>query len=211
MSTVQRTIRGAAIIGLFAVGACQSGGAGGGLGSILGSVLGGQQQGQTQQIDATVRGVDTRSQQLTLQQTNGQNVGVLFDNNTQVVYQNRNYPVTSLENGDRITARLQPSQNGGYYADLITVTQPVNGSAGTVNNGNTNNNVQTLQGTVRQVDRNNGLFTVETSPNVVLTVSMPYNAGRNDAARFQNLRNGDFVRFAGTYLNTSRVQLTQFY
>jgi Cu/Ag efflux protein CusF len=210
MSFVQRTVRGAAIIGLFAVGACQSG-AGGGLGSILGSVLGGQQQGQAQQIDATVRGVDTRSQQLTLQQTNGQNVAVLFDNNTQVVYQNRNYAVSSLENGDRITARLQQNQNGGYYVDLITVTQPVNGSAGTVNNGNTGNNVQTLQGTVRQVDRNNGLFTVETSPNVVLTVSMPYNPARNDSDRFQSLRNGDFVRFYGTYLNSSRVQLTQFY
>ena len=210
MSFAQQMVRGAAIIGLCAVGACQSG-AGGGLGSVLGSVLGGQQQGQAQQIDATVRGVDTRSQQLTLQQANGQNVAVLFDNNTQVVYQNRNYAVTSLENGDRVTARLQPNQNGGYYVDLVTVTQPVNGSAGTGNNGTTSANVQTLQGTVRQVDRNNGLFTVETSPNVVLTVSMPYNPSRNDAGRFQNLRNGDFVRFNATYLNASRVQLTQFY
>ncbi len=208
MSLGIRTARGAALIGFIALGACASG-AGGGLGSILGSVLGGGTQ-QPSEIAATVRGVDTRSQQLTLQQSNGQNVAVQFDNNTQVTYQNRNYAITSLENGDQVTARVQANQNGGYYTDLITVTQPVNGTAGTgtTTNGST---VQTLQGTVRQVDRANGWFTVETAPNVQLTVSMPYNPSRTDSDRFQNLRNGDFVRFYGTYLNNSRVELRQFY
>ena len=40
---------------------------------------------------------------------------------------------------------------------------------------------------------------------------MPYNASRADVQRFQNLRNGDNVRFYGVYLNNSRVELRQFY
>ena len=47
--------------------------------------------------------------------------------------------------------------------------------------------------------------------NVVLTVTMPYNPSRADQQRFQNLRNGDNVRFTGVYLNNTRVELRQFY
>jgi hypothetical protein len=152
--------------------------------------------------------VDTRSQSIQLQQSNGQNIYVLFDNQTQVVYQNRSYPVTSLENGDQVTARVQQNNNGGYYTDLVQVDQSVSNNGGTTTNSG---NVQTLQGTVRQVDRNNGWFTLETGPNVLLTVSLPPNVSRNDSDRFQNLRNGDVVRLYGAYINQSRVELRQFY
>jgi hypothetical protein len=189
-------------LAFLAVGACASTG---GLGSVLGSVLG-QQQGN--QLSGTVRRVDTRSQSIQLQQSNGQNIYVLFDNQTQVVYQNRSYPVTSLENGDQVTARVQQNNNGGYYTDLVQVDQSVSNNGGTTTNSG---NVQTLQGTVRQVDRNNGWFTLETGPNVLLTVSLPPNVSRNDSDRFQNLRNGDVVRLYGAYINQSRVELRQFY
>jgi hypothetical protein len=203
MTLVQSTTRRAAMtLAFLAVGACASTG---GLGSVLGSVLG-QQQGN--QLSGTVRRVDTRSQSIQLQQSNGQNIYVLFDNQTQVVYQNRSYPVTSLENGDQVTARVQQNNNGGYYTDLVQVDQSVSNNGGTTTNSG---NVQTLQGTVRQVDRNNGWFTLETGPNVLLTVSLPPNVSRNDSDRFQNLRNGDVVRLYGAYINQSRVELRQFY
>src|SRR5947209_14185242 len=81
----------------------------------LGSVLGGATQPQTGQVSGTVQGVDTRGQQIVLQAANGQQVSLLYDANTQVTYQNRNYAVANLERGDQITARIQQSQNGGYY------------------------------------------------------------------------------------------------
>ncbi|MDB4877088.1 MAG: hypothetical protein JWM41_3534 [Gemmatimonadetes bacterium] len=195
------------MLAFLAIGACSSTG---GLGSVLGSVLG-QQSGN--QVSGTVRRVDTRSQTIQLQQSNGQNIYLQFDNQTQVAYQNRTYPVTSLESGDQITARVQQNNNGGYYTDYVQVDQSVNNTNGSIgtNGSTTSNNVQTLQGTVRQVDRNNGWFTVETGPNVLITVSLPYNVSRTDSDRFQNLRNGDFVRFYGTYVNQSRVELRQFY
>src|SRR4029079_4022791 len=183
-----------------ALGAC----AGNQLGNILGSVLGGSGANQSGQLSGTIRGVDTRSQQIAIQQSNGETVGISYDNQTQVVYQNQNYSPTSLENGDRVTARVQANGNS-YYTDYVQVDQSVNGTT-----TGSSSNLQQLQGTVRQVDRRNGVFTVEVSNGYTLTVAMPYNPSSNDANRFNNLRSAECVRFYGTYLNSTQVQLRQF-
>ena len=121
----------------------------------------------------------------------GSVLGGGHDNQTKVVYQNQNYSVSSLENGDQVTARVQQTQNGGYYTDYVQVDQSVSTNTG----GTSNAQVQSLQGSVRRVDVANGWFELSANSNVVLTVSMPYNASRADVQRFQNLRNGDNVRF----------------
>jgi hypothetical protein len=174
----------------------------GSVGDILGGVLG----GGAGQVSGTVRGVNTQSSFLTLQQSNGQDVDLQYDNQTRVVYQNQTYTVTSLDPGDQVSARVQQLQTGGYYTDSIVVVQPVNNTGGAVNTGT----VQNLQGTVRQIDRNNGLFTVDAGSGVILTVSLPYNAGSTTVQRFNNLRTGDYVRFQGVYVNQTRVELRQF-
>ena len=198
MTNSRRAARmGAALATLAALGACSSTG---GIGDILGGVLGG---GGGQQVAGTIRGVDTRNQQITLQQSNGQSVALAFDNNTRVVFENRNYAVTNLEYGDEVVARVLNS-NGTNYTDSITVTRSVSGTGGA-----TTGNVQSFQGRVRQIDRQNGLFTMDVS-NGTLTVSLPYNVSSGDLQRFQNLRSGDTVRFYGAYLNNSRVELRQF-
>ena len=204
MSAIQRLLRvGAVALTVVSVGACSQAG---GLGNVLGSVLGGGQQ-QPSQVSGSIRGVDTRNAQIVLQQSNGQSVSVSYDNQTQVVYNNQNYNVNSLENGDQVTLTIQQTQNGGYYTNYVRVDQSVSSSS----NSNGNSQVQSLQGTVRRVDVNNGWFEMMPNNNVVLTITMPYNASRADQQRFQNLRNGDVVRFTGTYLNNSRVELRQFY
>lgn len=206
MTIIQRIQRvsAAAMIVAFA-GAC----AGNSLGNILGSVMGGGaqsgQSGQSGQLSGTIRGVDSRSQQISIQQSNGQTVPVYYDNQTQVVYQNQNYSPTALENGDRVTARIQANGNN-YYTDYVQVDQSVNGTG-----AGSSSNVQLLQGTVRQVDLRNGWFTVvDTNGFNTLTITVPNNLGTNDINRFRSLRNGDFVRFYGVYLNNSQVQLRQF-
>lgn len=199
-----RTTRIAALaLALTAGTACSSTG---GLGSILGGALG------QNQLSGTVQGLDTRNRQIGVQQSNGQAVALSYDNNTKVVYQDRVYTVTSLDPGDRIVARVQGQTNdGSYYTDSVTVTQPVDGSTNGTSTNGTYGNVQTLQGTVRSVDKSNGAFTMDAGTNVVLTVTLPYNANRNDVTRLQNLRNGDYVRFQGVYVNNSRVELRSFY
>jgi hypothetical protein len=201
MSTIQRIRRGAAgALMLASLGACA-----GGLGNILGGVLGGGQSSQQSgQLSGTIRGVDSRSQQISIQESNGQTVPVSYDNQTQVVYQNQRYNATSLEYGDQVTARIQANGNS-YYTDYVQVNQSV---SGTGVGGSAN--VQLMQGTVRQVDRRNGLFTVDVNNNSTLTVTLPNNLSSNDSNRFNNLRSGQFVRFYGTYLNNSQVQLRQF-
>src|SRR5438128_10319568 len=106
---------------VFALGACSSAG---GLGSVLGSVLGGGGS-QAQQVSAPVSSVDTRNQQISLRQSNGQTLAVAYDANTKVVYQSRVYPVSNLDPGDQVVARITTTQNNSYYTDSITVTQSV--------------------------------------------------------------------------------------
>ena len=183
---------------LVLLGGCSSLG---GLGSVLGGVLGG---GQGSQLAGAIQSVDTRSRQIGVQQSNGQTVWVGYDDNTQVTFQNQNYPVTSLERGDMVTANVQDNGNGSYYTNLIQVTQSVSSSTG-------GGNVQAFQGTVRQVDRSNGWFALDVGNLGRITVTLPAGLSRTDLNRFGSLRAGDFVRFYGTQSGSAQVQLRQFY
>ena len=196
--------RAAAVLLLVSASACSSAGS---LGSILGSVLGqgAGGGGQSNQLSGYIQGVDTRNRQIGVQQSNGQTLVVQYDNQTQVVYQNQSYPVTSLENGDQVTLRVQQMQNGGYYTDVVQVDRSVSGPS-TTQSGN----VQLLQGTVRQVDQANGLFLLDATNGVRVTVQLPPQVTRADLDRFRNLRTGDYTRLYGVYLSSSRVELRQF-
>ena len=203
MIAYNRTIlSGAMACLLVASGACSQ------LGSILGGMGGtGQGQGQGNQLSGYVEAVDTRTQQIAIQSSSGQRVVLSYDNQTSVVYQNQNYPVTSLERGDQVTARVQSTTGGAYYTDLIQVDQSVSGSG----SGNTaSGQVQSLQGTVGQIDRSNGQFRLD-GTNASVIVALPYNIRQSDLATFNNLRVGDRVRLYGVFLNNSRVELRQFY
>jgi hypothetical protein len=203
MNVAQRILGLAVVAGTATLSACANTG---GLGNVLGGILG----TQPAEVGATVQSVDTRSQLISLTQSNGQSLGVNYDSRTKVVYQNQLYPVTSLEYGDQILARLQDNGNNGYYTDSIYVTQPVNGSA-TNTTGSTPANTQTLQGTVQRIDRNNGSFVIDAGGGTQLSVTLPYRANSADVNRFNSLRVGDYVRFGGVYLNNNRVELRQFY
>jgi hypothetical protein len=193
----------AAALLLLPAAACSSAGS---LGSILGSVLGGGagQSGQGQ-VSGYIQGVDTRNRQIGIQQSNGQTLVVAYDNQTQVVYNNQSYPVTSLENGDQITARVQQLQNGGYYTDVVQVDRSVSGPS-SIQSGN----VQLLQGTVRQIDQANGLFLLDANNGTRVTVQLARQLTRNDLDRFRSLRTGDYTRLYGVYLSNNRVELRQF-
>jgi len=193
-----RLLRGAAAVStLFALAACTNTRS---LGSVLGSVL------VANQVSGYVQGVDTRSQQISLQSSTGQSMDIRYDAETKVVYNSQSYPVTSLDRGDQVTVRVQ-STRSGYYTDFIQVDQAVQVSSGSASSSN----VQTIQGTVRDVDTQNGIFSLDVGAGTHVTVSMPYSPNRADMKRFQNLRQGDNVRIAGVYLNSSRVELRQFH
>ncbi len=195
---MRKLLRGAAAVStLFALLACTNTRS---LKSALGSAL------VANQVSGYVQGVDTRSQHISLQSSTGQSMDIRYDDETKVVYNSQSYPVTSLDRGDQVTVRVQ-STRSGYYTDFVQVDQAVQGSSGTASS----NNVQTIRGTVRDVDTQNGLFSLDVGTGTRVTVSMPYSPNRIDMKRFQDLRQGDNVRIAGVYLNSSRVELRQFY
>lgn len=201
MTILERATR-AAVAGLavIAMSAC----ANSQLGNVLGSVLG---TGASTQVSGTIQGVNTQSQQVGITQSNGQTVGVGYDNQTVVLYQNQSYPVTALEMGDQVIASIRDARNGGYYADTIQVTQSVqNGQA-----GNGAQSVQSFQGTVRQIDYQNGVFTINNGAGYEISVSMPYNPRQQDVDYFRRLARGQRVRFYGVALNSERIELRQFY
>jgi tRNA(Ile2) C34 agmatinyltransferase TiaS len=170
----------------------------------LGDILGGVLNAPAQTLAGTVQGVDTRSQQIFVRTSDNQTVGISYDDRTNVVYQQQNYPVTALESGDQVNMRITQTTNGGYYTDRIDVTSSANTGTG----GNAN--VQVVQGTVRNIDYSNGVFTLAASQGT-LTVTLPYNPRSQDVDRFRSLRTGDYVRLYGTYLTSTRVELRQFY
>jgi hypothetical protein len=195
MSLFAKTLMLTAAIGLS--GCSQAG--------TLGDILGGVLNSPAQTVSGTIQGVDTRAQQIFIRTSDNQSVAIAYDDRTSVVYQQQTYPVTALEAGDQVNLRLTETTNGGYYTDRIDVTASV--SSG----GNNNNDVQSLQGTVRQIDTSSGAFTLATSNQGVITITLPYNPRSQDVDRFRSLRSGDYVRLYGTYLTNSRVELRQFY
>jgi hypothetical protein len=201
MTVIHKVARSFAVALLVSASACSGAG---GLGNVLGSVLGqGQQQGG--QVSGYVQSVDTRSQQVYLQQQNGQTLALGYDNNTQVVYQNQRYNVTNLERGDQVTARVQSMSNGGYYTDYVQVDQSVSSSTGS------SQNLTALQGTIRQIDQSSGLFTIDLQTGNRITVQLSRQLSRTDLDRFRSLRSGDYARFYGVYLGQARAELRQFY
>ncbi|HEX8255280.1 MAG TPA: hypothetical protein VF846_19225 [Thermoanaerobaculia bacterium] len=112
--------------------ACGSmGGDGGGLGSIGDIILGSPSAEQSSDVRGTVSSVDTGARRIDLNVTyvnnlrdnnNGQRGSIYYDNNTRVVYQDRDYNVTDLERGDEISV-TGVNNNGQYVARVITVTR----------------------------------------------------------------------------------------
>lgn len=186
----------------------------GALGDVLGGAMGGagQQGGQQNgQVLAEVQNVDTRQQIIQIRTEQGQSGNVRFDQNTQVIYQNQQYPVTALERGDVAYFQLQQTQQGATYATSINVQQSVQERTGQTqgNSGTYGAQYQQMYGTVGRIDYNQGWFELRTQ-NGTATVTLPYNAGDATTDYFRRLRTGQSVRLEGTNLGNGRVELYRF-
>lgn len=186
------------------LGAC---GSSGGLGEVLGSVLGGGTgQGQSGTVVAQIESVNTSSQVINIVTQDNQRAGIYYDNQTQVVYQNQQYPVTALERGDQVQMQVQQTNNGDYYTNYIAVTQSVS----TTNGGNTGSGqLVEATGQVSQIDHQNGWFDLSTQ-NGTVRVQMPYNSSSATVNEFNDLDRGNYVRLQGYVVGTNRLQLYRF-
>ena len=160
-----------------------------------------------------VREVDARSRQIELSTDAGKRLLVKYDNNTRVSYRQRDYAVADLEPGDYVAVRAQPDRDGRYFADLITVKESVQergGYSGPSSGGGYVGRLETLEGRVEYVDLRRGTLEIRDRNNRLVVVSLPYNAPRAVSERLSRLREGDYVRMEGRFLNRERFELEGF-
>lgn len=182
----------------------------GALGDILGGAMGGQGAGQNGQVVVEVQGVDTRQQVIQVRTQQGQQGNVFFDQNTTVIYQNQQYPVTALERGDVVAMQLQQTQQGQTYVSQIVVQQSVQDRGGQSTGGvSGSGQMQQLNGRVGQIDQARGMFQLQTQQGTFV-VSLPYNPGNVTTDYFNRLRTGDNVRLEGTVTGNGRIELYRF-
>jgi hypothetical protein len=200
-----RTIRRATIcLAACALPACSGNGLGA-LGDILGGV-GGQPAsgGQTGQVSAEIRQIDAQQQRIQIATTDGQMGFIRYDQNTVVVYQQQQYPVTALERGDLAVITVQQDAQSNYYAQRIEVTQSVQERT-----GQTGGAVQQFTGRVGQIDHSRGWFVLQAQSGN-LTVSLPFNPPQATLDYFNRLRTGDSVRVEATIVGTGRAEIHRF-
>jgi exosome complex RNA-binding protein Csl4 len=192
----------------FALALTVSACAGGGLGG-LGDILGGGGQPQSGTLTAEIQEVQTSRQQIVVATQDGQQGAVLFDQNTQVVYQNQEYPVTALEYGDIVDMRVQEVQQG-LYTDLIQVRQSVQERRGeTSSPGSAQTGVYQVEGTIGSIDTSEGMFTLDMTQGGSLPVYLPANASASIRARLDDYRTGDYVRVEVRAIDEQTAELIQ--
>jgi hypothetical protein len=163
------------------------------------------------ELAGEVRAIDTRARQIDLSTDNGRRFLVRYDNNTRVSYRQRDYAVADLEPGDYIAARAQQDRDGRYFTDLITVKESVQERGGYGGGGGGNvARLERLEGRVEYVDSRRGTFEIRDRSNRLVVVSLPYDAPRAISDRFKRLREGDYVRVEGRFLNRERFELENF-
>ncbi|CAN5872341.1 hypothetical protein BH23GEM9_BH23GEM9_28920 [soil metagenome] len=201
--TGRLTGRAAAMAAVLAMTAC-SGNSLGGLGDVLGTVLGQPSgAGQPTQVSVEIRGVNTQQQIIQVATQDGQTGSVRYDQNTVVVYQQQQYPVTALERGDLAVVHVQDVQ-GTTYVSRVDVTQSVQQRTGT----GTGTLVQ-MAGRISRIDHTAGTFVLQTQSGNV-TASLPYNPPQATSNYFHQLRVGHDVRLEATMIGTNRAEIYRF-
>jgi hypothetical protein len=157
-----------------------------------------------------VRYIDTRAQQIELSTDAGRKFLVKYDNNTRVTYRQRDYAVANLETGDYVAVRAQQDRDGRYFTDLITVRESVQERGGYGTGGGNVGRLDKLEGRVEYVDSRRGTFEIRDRSNRLVVVSLPYDAPRVISDRFKRLREGDYVRVEGRFINLERFELENF-
>jgi hypothetical protein len=163
------------------------------------------------EIVATVERLDTGSREISLRPNDGRTRVVGYSTDARVMYRGREYPVSQLEVGDVVAMQLRQDSRGNSYTDLIRVQESIrdrNQSRGGVTSPGPG--IQTLDGRVEQLDVQRRSFEIRDQSRELVVVSLPSNARTSDVDRFRALRDGDYVRVEGRFLDRQRFELATF-
>ena len=150
-----------------------------------------------------VQAIDARNREIEIRTDTGRRIVVRYDNDTQVIYRQRNYAVGNLERGDYVAARVAQDRDGRYSTSAITVKEAVQDRA-------TIGRLERTEGRVESVDSRRGTFEIRDQRNRLVVVSVAFNAPRAVTDRFNRLRNGDYVRIEGRGVSADRFDQENF-
>jgi hypothetical protein len=133
---------------------------------------------------------------------------------THVRFHGYDYPVDALQPGDLVA--FVPSPRATPYIDTLRIQVPVQArvpgspyARATVPAPVARAHM--VEGTVERIDYDRGFFVVRPRDgDRSVTVAVPYNARGADVDSFRRLRNGDYVRVEGEFVNADNVQLMAF-
>ncbi|MFW5951994.1 MAG: hypothetical protein ACOCVZ_07775 [Gemmatimonadota bacterium] len=143
-------------------------------------------------VTVEVQEVREQQEQIIVRTQEGQQGPILYDQNTQVVYQGEQYPVRALETGDLVDMRVREVQQG-YYTDLIEVREPVQERQGGYRDSPAPD-VYRVEGTIGDIDAGRSMFTLQMTQGGTLPVHLPSDASAADRDRLRQYQPGDYVR-----------------
>ena len=166
---------------------------------------------EQEEIFAEIDRVDTASRLLHVRPEDSGNRVVSYSADARVLYQGRESSIAQLERGDKVSMQLTQDARGNSYTSLIRVQERIQdrnqsrgGDAGQALR------VQTLDGRVAQLDVQRRSFEIRDQSREPVLVSLPSNADRLDVDRLRALRDGDYVRVEGKFLDRQRFEMATF-
>ena len=129
-----------------------------------------------------------------------------------VAYHGWDYTVENLQSGDIIAFQTDPRNSS--QIESIRVQEPVQARTSPAPSSarpfppSPRSNV--IEGTVERIQYDRGIFDVRTRSGEVVTVSLPYSARAVEVESFRRLRQGDYVRLEGEFINRDNLQLDSF-
>jgi hypothetical protein len=180
------------LVVLLVAGAGCSGEQLGQLGEILTGTGGQPGQAQSGTVTVEIQEVRQQQQQIVVATQEGQQGAVLYDQNTQVLYQEEQYPVRALEYGDIVDMRIQEIQQG-YYTDLIQVRQTVQERQGGYRES-PEPDVYRVEGTIGEIDLQEWMFTLQMTQGGELPIYLTADASAAERDRLRQYQPEDYVR-----------------
>ena len=161
---------------------------------------------------AEIDRLDTSSREIHLRPNDSRKRVIGYSADARVLYRGREYPVSQLESGDKVSLQLKQDSRGNSYTDLVRVHESVkdrNPDRGAA--VQSPSSVQTVDGRVKQVDFQRSSFELSDHSRQSVFVSLPSNAQRSDLDRFRALRAGDYVRVEGRFTGKDQFELESFF
>jgi hypothetical protein len=160
------------------------------------------------EILAEVERIDPGRREIRLREENGRTLVLSYDQATRVLYQDREYGVENLEAGDVVAVRVSPRSDN--YVASMRVYETVQDRLAKGTSRRPLSRLETVEGTVEDVNHERGVFDLRLRSGKVITVTLPYNARSADADDLRRLRRGDFVRLEGAFVNPETFQMQAF-